>query len=68
MKFLAINIAHCIFEIFIILRTFLLPYSGMFGGDKVWQIASLKVVGEKKVWRTPTAVLHGLTSEKVWMV
>ena len=34
--------------------------AGMFGGDKVWRIASSKVVGKKKVWRMPTAALRGL--------
>ena len=33
--------------------------AGMFGRDKVWQIASSKVVGEK-IWRIPTAALRGL--------
>ena len=49
--------------------------AGMFGGGKVWRIASSIVVGEKKFGEClvlPTAVLHGLlnglTSEKVWMV
>ena len=31
-------------------NSFMMKYriAGMFGGDKVWQIASSKVVGEKK--------------------
>ena len=30
----------------------------MFGGGKVWRIASSKVVDEKKLWQMPTAALR----------
>ena len=45
--------------------------AGMFGRDKVWQITSSKVVGEKKFGECLQLIIilwNGLTSEKVWMV
>ena len=42
--------------------------AGIFGGDKVWRIASSKVVGKKSLTNALCGLLNGLTSEKIWMV